>query len=96
MEFPTDTLDDIKYYKLSKLLSQTDIQQNRSSRQYNVRRTNSDLGGQRLFQWDNRSYGGQLYYRRMLSTPSPIKSRPPRLSPRHSSHDIVTLRRYTL
>ncbi|XP_053597025.1 uncharacterized protein LOC103576107 isoform X2 [Microplitis demolitor] len=70
----------------------TDIQQNRSSRQYNVRRTNSDLGGQRLFQWDNRSYGGQLYYRRMLSTPSPIKSRPPRLSPRHSSHDIVTLR----
>ncbi|KAG8036655.1 hypothetical protein G9C98_003977 [Cotesia typhae] len=70
----------------------TDIQQNRSSRQYNVRRTNSDLGGQRLFQWDSRTYGGQLYYRRMLSTPSPIKTRPPRLSPRHSSHDIVTLR----
>ncbi|XP_020285856.1 spermatogenesis-associated protein 13 isoform X3 [Pseudomyrmex gracilis] len=65
--------------------------QNRTSRHNHVRRTNSDLGGQRLLQWDTRS--GYVYnYRRMLSTPSPIKTRPPRLSPRHSSHDIVTLR----
>ncbi|KAG5320378.1 SPT13 protein, partial [Pseudoatta argentina] len=65
--------------------------QNRASRHNHVRRTNSDLGGQRLLQWDTRS-GYVHNYRRMLSTPSPIKSRPPRLSPRHSSHDIVTLR----
>ncbi|XP_077267562.1 rho guanine nucleotide exchange factor 3 isoform X4 [Temnothorax americanus] len=65
--------------------------QNRSSRHNHVRRTNSDLGGQRLLQWDTRS-GYVHNYRRMLSTPSPIKTRPPRLSPRHSSHDIVTLR----
>ncbi|XP_063987773.1 mucin-2 isoform X2 [Diachasmimorpha longicaudata] len=71
---------------------EADLQQNRSTRHYNVRRTNSDLGGQRLLQWDTRGYGSALQYRRMLSTPSPIKTRPPRLSPRHSSHDIVTLR----
>ncbi|KAL0125257.1 hypothetical protein PUN28_004412 [Cardiocondyla obscurior] len=65
--------------------------QNRTSRHNHVRRTNSDLGGQRLLQWDTRS-GYVHNYRRMLSTPSPIKTRPPRLSPRHSSHDIVTLR----
>ncbi|XP_034941073.1 serine-rich adhesin for platelets [Chelonus insularis] len=70
----------------------TDLQQSRAVRHQNVRRTNSDLGGQRLLQWDTRGYSGQLHYRRMLSTPSPIKTRPPRLSPRHSSHDIVTLR----
>ncbi|XP_015116185.1 rho guanine nucleotide exchange factor 9 isoform X2 [Diachasma alloeum] len=71
---------------------EADLQQSRSTRHYNVRRTNSDLGGQRLLQWDTRGYGSALQYRRMLSTPSPIKTRPPRLSPRHSSHDIVTLR----
>ncbi|XP_014470070.1 PREDICTED: uncharacterized protein LOC106742017 isoform X2 [Dinoponera quadriceps] len=65
--------------------------QSRTSRHNHVRRTNSDLGGQRLLQWDTRS-GYVHNYRRMLSTPSPIKTRPPRLSPRHSSHDIVTLR----
>ncbi|XP_025268401.1 uncharacterized protein LOC105252011 isoform X2 [Camponotus floridanus] len=65
--------------------------QSRASRHNHVRRTNSDLGGQRLLQWDTRS-GYVHNYRRMLSTPSPIKTRPPRLSPRHSSHDIVTLR----
>ncbi|XP_034186585.2 rho guanine nucleotide exchange factor 3 isoform X2 [Osmia lignaria lignaria] len=67
--------------------------QSRTSRHQHVRRTNSDLGGQRLLQWDTRSgYSHVHNYRRMLSTPSPIKTRPPRLSPRHSSHDIVTLR----
>lgn len=72
-------------------LFQADLQ-SRASRHNHVRRTNSDLGGQRLLQWDTRS-GYVHNYRRMLSTPSPIKTRPPRLSPRHSSHDIVTLRR---
>ncbi|XP_011308183.1 uncharacterized protein RhoGEF3 isoform X2 [Fopius arisanus] len=71
---------------------EADLQQTRGTRHYNVRRTNSDLGGQRLLQWDTRGYSTALQYRRMLSTPSPIKTRPPRLSPRHSSHDIVTLR----
>ncbi|XP_026669321.1 uncharacterized protein LOC108624996 isoform X4 [Ceratina calcarata] len=67
--------------------------QSRTSRHQHVRRTNSDLGGQRLLQWDTRSgYSHAHNYRRMLSTPSPIKTRPPRLSPRHSSHDIVALR----
>ncbi|XP_012269249.2 uncharacterized protein LOC105693719 [Athalia rosae] len=67
--------------------------QSRTSRHHHVRRTNSDLGGQRLLQWDTRSGYSQTHnYRRMLSTPSPIKTRPPRLSPRHSSNDIVTLR----
>ncbi|XP_043497685.1 spermatogenesis-associated protein 13 isoform X3 [Polistes fuscatus] len=67
--------------------------QSRASRHQHVRRANSDLGGQRLLQWDTRSGYSHIHnYRRMLSTPSPIKSRPPRLSPRHSSHDIVTLR----
>ncbi|XP_046420190.1 uncharacterized protein LOC124179639 isoform X1 [Neodiprion fabricii] len=67
--------------------------QSRTSRNHHVRRTNSDLGGQRLLQWDTRSgYSHAHNYRRMLSTPSPIKTRPPRLSPRHSSNDIVTLR----
>ncbi|XP_066585015.1 uncharacterized protein RhoGEF3 isoform X2 [Prorops nasuta] len=65
--------------------------QSRASRHQHVRRTNSDLSGQRLLQWDTRS-GHVHNYKRMLSTPSPIKMRPPRLSPRHSSHDIVTLR----
>ncbi|XP_078051254.1 rho guanine nucleotide exchange factor 3 isoform X1 [Augochlora pura] len=70
-----------------------DLQSRTSSRHQHVRRTNSDLGGQRLLQWDTRSgYSHAYNYRRMLSTPSPIKTRPPRLSPRHSSHDIVTLR----
>ncbi|XP_015606220.1 uncharacterized protein LOC107272983 isoform X2 [Cephus cinctus] len=67
--------------------------QSRATRHHHVRRTNSDLGGQRLLQWDTRSgYSHAHSYRRMLSTPSPIKTRPPRLSPKHSSHDIVTLR----
>ncbi|XP_049771951.1 spermatogenesis-associated protein 13 [Schistocerca cancellata] len=47
-------------------------------RHQHVRRAHSDLGGQRLFQWDVRSS-----YRRMFSTPSPIKMRPPRASPPH-------------
>ncbi|XP_043469994.1 uncharacterized protein LOC122503188 isoform X3 [Leptopilina heterotoma] len=65
--------------------------QSRTTRHHIVRRTNSDLGGQRLLQWDTRSgYSHVHNYRRMLSTPSPIKTRPPRLSPRHS--DIITLR----
>lgn len=42
----------------------------------NVRRTHSDLGGQRMFNWDMRNS-----YRRMFSTPSPIKMKPS-LSPR--------------
>lgn len=37
----------------------------------NVRRTHSDLGGQRLFNWEMRNS-----YRRMFSTPSPLKMRP--------------------
>lgn len=49
-----------------------------------VRRTHSDLGGQRLFNWDMRGS-----YRRMLSTPSPIKIRP-NLSPRKSSNNTST------
>ncbi|KAK0182228.1 hypothetical protein PV327_000389 [Microctonus hyperodae] len=58
-----------------------DLQQsNRVTRHHNVRRTNSDLGGQRLLQWDTRGLSGPLHYRRMLSTPSPIKTRPPRLT----------------
>ncbi|KAG8262866.1 Rho guanine nucleotide exchange factor 4 [Homalodisca vitripennis] len=42
----------------------------------NVRRTHSDLGGQRLFNWDVRSS-----YRRMFSSPSPMKGKPA-ISPR--------------
>ncbi|KAL0275632.1 UNVERIFIED_CONTAM: hypothetical protein PYX00_003429 [Menopon gallinae] len=38
-----------------------------------VRRTNSDLGGQRLFNWELRNN-----YRRMMSMPSPVKGRPSR------------------
>ncbi|XP_044730841.1 uncharacterized protein LOC123293913 [Chrysoperla carnea] len=53
--------------------------QSRTQRHSHVRRTNSDLGGQRLLQWDTRGS-----YRRMFSSPSPIKMRPQRLSPRHA------------
>ncbi|XP_075210885.1 rho guanine nucleotide exchange factor 3 [Lycorma delicatula] len=49
-----------------------------------VRRTHSDLGGQRLFNWEMRGS-----YRRMLSTPSPIKIRP-NLSPRKSNNTSTT------
>uniref|UniRef100_A0A1B6CGV1 Spermatogenesis-associated protein 13 n=1 Tax=Clastoptera arizonana TaxID=38151 RepID=A0A1B6CGV1_9HEMI len=47
----------------------------------NVRRTHSDLGGQRLFNWDVRNS-----YRRMFSSPSPIKMKP-HLSPRKNALD---------
>lgn len=57
---------------------QADLQ-SRSHRHHHVRRTHSDLGGQRLLQWDTRN----PYYR-MMSTPSPLKGRPQRASPRRN------------
>ncbi|KAJ9585687.1 hypothetical protein L9F63_002477, partial [Diploptera punctata] len=65
-----------------------DLQTRVQNRHQQVRRTHSDLGGQRLFNWDVRNS-----YRRMFSTPSPIKMRPPRTSPpRPTNTDAVTLR----
>ncbi|KDQ95466.1 Spermatogenesis-associated protein 13 [Zootermopsis nevadensis] len=65
-----------------------DLQTRVQNRHQHVRRTHSDLGGQRLFNWDVRNS-----YRRMFSTPSPIKMRPPRTSPPRSTNtDTVTLR----
>ncbi|XP_023726121.2 rho guanine nucleotide exchange factor 4 [Cryptotermes secundus] len=65
-----------------------DLQTRAQNRHQQVRRTHSDLGGQRLFNWDLRNI-----YRRMYSTPSPIKMRPPRSSPPHPTiTDAVTLR----
>ncbi|GFG36450.1 hypothetical protein Cfor_11474, partial [Coptotermes formosanus] len=65
-----------------------DLQTRIQNRHQQVRRAHSDLGGQRLFNWDVRNN-----YRRMHSTPSPIKMRPPRTSPPHPTvTDAVTLR----
>ncbi|XP_067008180.1 spermatogenesis-associated protein 13 isoform X2 [Anabrus simplex] len=65
-----------------------DLQTRAQVRHHHVRRAHSDLGGQRLFNWDIRNS-----YRRMFSTPSPIKMRPPRVSPpRPSNLEQVTLR----
>lgn len=54
----------------------------------NVRRTHSDLGGQRMFNWDMRNS-----YRRMFSTPSPIKMKPS-LSPRKCGPMETPVRTY--
>nr|CAD7440106.1 unnamed protein product [Timema bartmani] len=65
-----------------------DLHTRAQTRHHNVRRTHSDLGGQRIFNWDMRNS-----YRRMFSSPSPIKMRPPRTSPpRPANTDTVTLR----
>ncbi|XP_044261717.1 uncharacterized protein LOC123009457 [Tribolium madens] len=55
----------------------SDLKQ-RSHRHNQVRRTRSDLGGQRLLQWDSRSS-----YKRLMSTTSPLRGRPqsPRKKP---------------
>ncbi|XP_063244389.1 rho guanine nucleotide exchange factor 4 isoform X2 [Bacillus rossius redtenbacheri] len=67
-----------------------DLQTRAHPRHQNVRRAHSDLGGQRIFNWDVRNS-----YRRMFSTPSPIKMRPPRTSPpRPANTEAVNLRSY--
>ncbi|XP_064214034.1 uncharacterized protein RhoGEF3 isoform X1 [Tribolium castaneum] len=55
----------------------SDLKQ-RPHRHNQVRRTRSDLGGQRLLQWDSRSS-----YKRLMSNPSPLRGRPqsPRKKP---------------
>lgn len=53
----------------------------RAHKHNQVRRTHSDLGGQRLLQWDPRSA-----YRRLMSSPVPLKSRPQ--SPRRKPPDL--------
>ncbi|GLG98029.1 Protein still life, isoform SIF type 1, partial [Gryllus bimaculatus] len=69
-----------------------DLQNRTQVRHHHVRRAHSDLGGQRLFNWDVRNS-----YRRMFSTPSPIKMRPPRLSPPRPTHtEQVTLRKHRI
>ncbi|KAK4883196.1 hypothetical protein RN001_006515 [Aquatica leii] len=56
--------------------------QYRAHRHHYIRRTHSDLGGQRLFQWDPRSS-----YRRLMSSPAPLQGRPQRMSPRKKPPD---------
>ncbi|XP_018910365.2 spermatogenesis-associated protein 13 isoform X1 [Bemisia tabaci] len=55
-----------------------------------VRRTHSDLGGQRLLNWDYR-----FYRRRMLNT-SPLKSRPPFMSSSCRGSRPIGMRSYKL
>lgn len=59
-----------------------------SHKHQQVRRTRSDLGGQRLLHWDPRSS-----YRRLMSSPAPLRGRPQ--SPRKKPPDIpVQLRQH--
>ncbi|KXZ75736.1 Spermatogenesis-associated protein 13-like Protein [Tribolium castaneum] len=66
-------------YSAAELLNRdrSDLKQ-RPHRHNQVRRTRSDLGGQRLLQWDSRSS-----YKRLMSNPSPLRGRPqsPRKKP---------------
>lgn len=50
----------------------------RAHKHQHVRRTHSDLGGQRILHWDPRAA-----YRRMMSSPTPLRERPqsPRKKP---------------
>lgn len=59
------------------LLIQAELKSRAHRRPY-VRRTHSDLGGQRILHWESRSS-----YRRLMSSPAPIRGRPqsPRKKP---------------
>lgn len=54
---------------------------------YQVRRTHSDLGGQRLLQWDPRNT-----YRRLMSTPNRTRPRSPQKKPPDVPEGGVQLR----
>lgn len=66
-------------------LFQADLKQ-RAHGNNKVRRTHSDLGGQRLFNWEQ-----PKFYRRMISSPAPIRSRPqsPKKKPPCAPGDVV-------
>lgn len=51
---------------------------------YQVRRTHSDLGGQRLLQWDPRAT-----YRRLMSTPTRTRPRSPQRKPPDVPTDVA-------
>lgn len=64
---------------------QADLKQ-RAHGKNQVRRSRSDLGGQRLFNWEQ-----PKFYRKMISSPAPIRSRPqsPKKKPPNAPGDVV-------